>query len=72
MYSMSMWALIQFIRKGVTVENGMNDPVPWVAIVLVALAALVLIEAIRVFVSPPPSTREPEPAIPQTSGVAAS
>ncbi len=54
MYAMSTWALAQFISKGMRTENGMSDPVPWVAIVLVSLAALVLLEAVRVFLGSPP------------------
>ncbi len=55
MYTMSTWALVQIIR-GKWATGITADPVPWIAVVLVALAVLMLIEAIRVFggsVAPP-------------------
>ncbi|MCC7491565.1 MAG: carbon starvation protein A [Fimbriimonadaceae bacterium] len=49
MYCMSVWALVAMIGKefagGLT-----SNPVPWVAVVLVALAALMLVEAVLIFV----------------------
>jgi len=52
MYVMSMWALLSFIRAGFFAEGWTvklpGDPVPWVALILVALALLVLVEAVRV------------------------
>jgi len=52
MYVMSTWALLRFIRQGFfdaawrfTVPT---SPVPWVALVLVGLAGLMLVEAFRV------------------------
>ncbi len=66
MYVMSIWALGVLIRqsfaKGVTV-----DPVPWVGLVLVGLAVVMLVEAVRSFRSARPSLPsaprpEPEPA----------
>jgi carbon starvation protein len=55
MYTMSTWALVQIIRAKWV--DGVNaDPVPWIASVLVGLAVLMLVEAIRAFlgaVAPP-------------------
>jgi carbon starvation protein len=52
MYFMSSWALLQFIADGFLPEGNFilpTGPVPWVALILVALAIMLLIEAIRVF-----------------------
>lgn len=64
MYAMSMWALVGFL-KPLTTAGGMNDPVPWVAVILAALGVLIGVEAIRVMLSILPgggSPRESEPA----------
>ncbi|MEK7795203.1 MAG: carbon starvation CstA family protein [Candidatus Hydrogenedentota bacterium] len=70
MYCMSGWALLEFVRKGFfTTEweyKGLpNEPVAWAALVLVALAALLLIEAVRVFFSHrrPPAQPDPRPVL---------
>ncbi len=69
MYVMSTWALLRFARAGFftpewALKGIPKEPVPWVALVLVGLAALVLIEAIRVFTGGlrPPTPPQPEPA----------
>jgi carbon starvation protein len=54
MYVVSMWALYGFIRRGFFAPNGAftgltGNPVPWVALVLVLLALLLLYEATRAF-----------------------
>lgn len=54
MYVMSMWALLNFIRSGFFLADGSlnlstTNPVPWVALLLVALATLLMLEAVRVF-----------------------
>ncbi len=54
MYTMSAWALLRFVRDGFIDKNSgafqvASNPVPWVAIVLLALAVLLLIEAMLVF-----------------------
>ncbi len=60
MYIMSTWALVRFARAGFFTPEGAyrglpSDPVPWAALVLIALGLLVLIEALRVvFRDPPP------------------
>ena len=69
MYSMSTWALLLFVRTGFFTEDwktkGLpSDPVPWVALLLVALAVLVLVEAVRSFrgAPRPPIASQPGPA----------
>lgn len=68
MYCMSGWALLRYARAGFFTEDwhykGLpGEAVPWAAVVLVGLAALLLIEAIRVFLGAarPPVGPEPEP-----------
>jgi hypothetical protein len=47
------------------------DPVPWAGLVLLALAAVMLVEAILALVAPPiPPGRTPEPAAWAASGAA--
>ena len=65
MYVMSMWALLRIIRVDFTAHGLTAHPVPWVAMILVALAALMAVEAFLVFFGPtlPPSRQlEPAPA----------
>ncbi|MGE0481152.1 MAG: carbon starvation protein A [Phycisphaerae bacterium] len=48
MYVFSTWELVRTVRAGFA--NGLTgNPVPWVALVLIALALLMLVEAIAVF-----------------------
>lgn len=66
MYTMSMWALVDMIRAKLSGQWYL-DPVTWVAIVLVLLAALMLVEAARVLLSlrtprPPAEERLAAPA----------
>jgi carbon starvation protein len=63
MYVMSMWALLRFIKAGFFTSAGewkgiSWDPVTWVAVILVVLAALLLVEAFRIFF---PTRRRPAP-----------
>jgi carbon starvation protein len=54
MYVMSMWALLLYAKAGFFTVAGFRltaNPVPWVALVLIALAVLMLVEAIRVFLA---------------------
>lgn len=65
MYAMSLWALLVIIRGKFVVAGQFRftgDPVPWVALVLVGLAVLMLVEAIRVFAQwrPPSTPRAPD------------
>jgi len=74
MYTMSMWALALIlsplasaIRAGQFDSTGpFGNPVPWVALVLATLGALILVEAIRIVLSgissPPAGESEPVPA----------
>lgn len=70
MYVMSTWALLRFIRDGFfDAQSGAmvltTNPVPWVALVLVALAVMLVVEAVAVFMAPP-GPRQPQalPAVP--------
>jgi carbon starvation protein len=61
MYTMSTWALVEIIR-GKWKDGLTADPIPWIATVLVALAALMLVEAILAFMGTvPPRAPVPEP-----------
>jgi carbon starvation protein len=68
MYCMSTWALLRFVKNGFFTPTwhfkGIpTDPVPWAALVLVGLAGLLLVEAVRIFFStlpPKPSEQEAE------------
>ncbi|MBI3117061.1 MAG: carbon starvation protein A, partial [Candidatus Hydrogenedentes bacterium] len=65
MYVMSTWALLRFARVGFVQEGHWSvptSPVPWVAVILVGLAGLVFVEALRVLLGggQPPRRREPE------------
>jgi carbon starvation protein len=80
MYVMSSWALVRFILQplkpwidgstsfGELVRNGaLKNPVPWVAAVLVGLALLMLIEAVRVIAGSSGGRIPPERAVPATA-----
>jgi carbon starvation protein len=65
MYTMSTWALVQMtLPRFYSATSGEfavpKDPVPWAGVVLIALAALMLVEAVRAIVgrpSPPSAFR---------------
>jgi carbon starvation protein len=65
MYSMSTWALVamtlpKFFNAATGEFNLPTDPVPWVGVVLIVLAALMLLEAVRAILgakSPPTALR---------------
>lgn len=57
MYVISVWELSRTIRDGFA-RGLTTEAVPWVAVLLVVLALLVLLEALRVFVAP--SARPPD------------
>jgi carbon starvation protein len=64
MYLMSVWALVN-IARGAFAARLTLDPVPWVAIILIGLAALMLFEAVLVIAGParrPPAKPEAVPA----------
>lgn len=62
MYVMSVWALARMI-VGKFAAGAWGDPVPWVALVLVGLAALMLVEAARALSLPSEMPAEPEIAV---------
>ncbi len=59
MYVMSMWALTQIMQPLFSAVGfgkfekapPLDSPVPWVALILAVLGALILVEAIRIFLS---------------------
>jgi carbon starvation protein len=55
MYVMSTWALVLMsLPKFWTPSGGFSvptDPIPWIGLVLIVLAALMLIEAIRILLT---------------------
>lgn len=62
MYTMSIWALAKMtLPKFTSADGGFSapaDPVPWAGLVLIALAALMLVEAVRaIFIDPSPPAR---------------
>jgi hypothetical protein len=80
MYVMSSWALMRFVLQplkpwlegsrglGELARAGaLSDPVPWVAAVLVGLALLMLIEAVRVIAGGGRRSIPPEQAYPATA-----
>lgn len=65
MYIMSTWALLRVIRTGFFSPQwefkGLTaNPVPWVALILVTLAALVLVEALKVCLGTRQGPEEPQ------------
>lgn len=71
MYVMSSWALIRIIR--VNFAGGITaDPVPWIAVLLVVLATLLLVEAVlvllRVMNSGPPAPKAASTVLPVSAG----
>jgi carbon starvation protein len=68
MYVVSIWALGLFIKGGFFPQGEFKltaNPVPWAALVLLSLAAMMFIEAIRIFIQPSapasPSSEEAQP-----------
>jgi carbon starvation protein len=66
MYTMSTWALLQMtLPRFFNATSGKfavpKDPVPWAGVVLIVLAALMLVEAIRAILGPksPPTAFKP-------------
>jgi carbon starvation protein len=63
MYTMSLWALAKMTLPKFYIDGHFSapaDPVPWAGVVLIALAALMLVEAVRAVVgsaSPPTSLK---------------
>ncbi len=62
MYVVSIWALVRLVQ--VNFAGGLNArPVPWIALVLIGLAVLMLVEACRVFITGDRPPRTPEAAL---------
>ncbi len=52
MYVMSVWALVMIMYAKMSLPGWWSDPVPWVAAILIILAALMLVEAVIVLIRP--------------------
>ena len=65
MYIMSSWALVRFAAEGFFPAGGAftlpAQPVPWVALILIALAVLLLVEALQVLRKSGPLAPKPIP-----------
>ena len=64
MYTMSTWALATMTLPRFLGEQGFvvpADPVPWAGLVLLALAAVMLVEAVGAIAGPPPAGPSPRP-----------
>jgi len=62
MYIMSTWALYMFVAKGFFPGGQFTVPtstVPWAALLLIALALLMLVEAVKAFAQPAPPVNRP-------------
>jgi carbon starvation protein len=65
---MSTWALFALTWPAFHGDSGEwkipREPVPWIGLVLMVLAALMLVEAIRILLTlgSPPAAGKPEPA----------
>jgi hypothetical protein len=73
MYAMSTWALVGMTLPKFRSPTGFTlpaDPVPWAGVVLLALAAVMLVEAIRVIALPggPPTPTAAGGGRPQPGG----
>jgi hypothetical protein len=71
---MSTWALAEMTLPRFRSDTGFTfpaDPVPWAGLVLLALAAVMLFEAIKALAAPPsPPGRSPEPTAWAATGAA--
>jgi carbon starvation protein len=69
MYVMSNWALIIIIKGKFAQAGGTRDPVPWIGLLLMGLALLMLVEAVIVFTrrgsASPPSPHLAPAVVPQ-------
>jgi hypothetical protein len=67
MYVMSTWALWLMTVPRFRTESGWvlpHDPVPWIGLVLLGLAGLMLVEAVRILLGlRTPPAAQPEPAL---------
>lgn len=60
MYVMSVWAITNIVWRTFAQQGITFDPVPWVGLVLVALAVLMLVEAFKVLARPRPTPTPPD------------
>jgi hypothetical protein len=72
MYAMSTWALVGMTLPKFRSQAGLvlpADPVPWAGVVLLVLAAVMLVEAIRVIAAAagPPSSGQHDGSRPATT-----
>lgn len=62
MYVMSVWALVIFVKQGFFARGHLDmatsNPIPWASLVLIVMAVLLLLEAIKVFVGGPPQAHD--------------
>jgi carbon starvation protein len=68
MYTMSTWALLKmtlpsFLDSSTGRVSLPSDPVPWAGVVLIVLAALMLVEAVRAILGPTPQSPPFKPAV---------
>lgn len=64
MYVMSVWALLGIMQRSLSDKQGISgDPVLWVAVILIALAGLMLLEAARVLLRRGGGPPRPVPAV---------
>jgi carbon starvation protein len=62
MYVMSTWALVRLVQVHVKAQGLAANPVAWVAILLIVLAGVMLVEAVRILMLPrsgPPAESVP-------------
>jgi carbon starvation protein len=52
MYTMSTWALVRLLKMHVQAQGFATNPVAWVAALLLVLAGIMLIEALRILIVP--------------------
>ena len=62
MYAMSSWALVTIVKQQFA-KGGSTDPVAWIAITLLVLAALMLIEGIAALLRRNPPVADLSPAM---------
>jgi carbon starvation protein len=64
MYTMSTWALFRLTTARFLAEKGFVDPVAWAGVCLMALAAVMLLEAVRIVLFPGRTgPAEPKPSL---------
>ncbi len=64
MYVMSAWALVRIVSLELSRNGLSHNPVPWVGMLLVALAVLMIVEAALAFFRPRHGPFSPAPLAP--------